>query len=142
MNANDKILSLINRCDIAMFGNNDEKGNPQIKAMCKTRQEGISKFWFCSNTSSKRAAQIKNDNRGCLYFYENFEGVLLRGTVEVSLDDDLRKSLWEDGMEMHYPLGALDPDFTVIIFTVESGNYYGGLPTVEFEIDNDKYREI
>ena len=134
MTVQEKVLALVNRCKIGMFGNKDEKGNPQIKAMLKTKNEGLNVFWFCSNTSSKRAAQIQKDGNACLYFYENFEGVMLRGSAEVLYDDEVRKSFWEDGMEMHYPLGPLDPDFALIKFTAESGNYYGGLPTVDFEI--------
>ena len=117
-----------------MFGNKDEQGNPQIKAMLKTKNEGLKIFWFCSNTSSKRAAQIQKDGNACIYFYEGFNGVMLSGVAEVSWDDDVRKSFWEDGMEGHYPLGPLDPDFALIKFTAKSGNLYRGLPTEDFEI--------
>ena len=134
LDAKDKALGLANRCKIGLFGNSDERGNPQIKAMLKTRNEGLGKFWFCSNTSSKRAAQIAKDGNACLYFYEGFEGVMLSGTAEVSLDDGLRESLWEEGMERHYPQGPLDPDFAVIIFRAKRGNYYGGLPAEDFEV--------
>ena len=130
--AHEKALALVNRCKIAMFGNVDSHGNPQIKALLKTKNEGLSTFWFCSNTSSKRVAQIQKDGNSCVYFFEGFEGVMLSGTAEVSYDDEIRKSFWEDGMEMHYPLGPLDPDFALIKFSAKNGNYYGGLPSEDF----------
>ena len=134
MTPHEKALEIVNQCKIGMFGNKDEQGNPQIKAMLKTKNEGLNIFWFCSNTSSKRAAQIQKDENACIYFYEGFNGVMFSGTAEVSWDDDVRKSFWEDGMERHYPLGPLDPDFALIKFTAKSGNLYRGLPTEDFEI--------
>ncbi len=131
----EKVLALVNRCKIGMLGNVDEYGDPQIKAMIKTKNEGLNVFWFCSNTSSKRVAQIKKNGNACVYFYEGFEGVMLSGTAEVSYDDEVRKSYWQDGMEMHYPQGPLDPDFALIKFTAKKGRYYGGLPCNDFEID-------
>ena len=134
MTVQESAADLINRSKIGFFGNTDEQGNPQIKAILKTKNEGIKTFWFCTNTSSMRVAQIRQNNKACLYFYEGFNGVMLSGTAEVSLDDEIRKSFWEDGMEHHYPLGPLDPDFALIKFTAASGNYYAGLPAVKFEV--------
>ena len=134
MTVHDKALALINRCGIGMLGNNDEQGNPQIKAMMKTKNEDLNVFWFCSNTSSKRVSQIKKDGNTCLYFYEGFEGVMLRGTAEVSYDDEIRKSLWQDNMTVYYPLGPLDPDFALIKFSAKSENYYNNLRNEDFDI--------
>jgi len=135
MTVQEKALALINRCEIGMLGNKDEQGNPQIKAMLKAMSDGLSTFWFCSNTSSKRVAQIKKDGNSCLYFYDGFEGVMLRGVAEVTYDDDARKSLWEDGMELFYPLGPTDPDYALIKFISKRGNYYKNLQNEDFDID-------
>ena len=135
MTIQEKSLAVINRCPFGMLGNKDGQGNPQIKAMIKTKNEGLHTFWFCSNTSSKRAAQIKNDGNTCLYFYDEWEGVMLRGVSELSYDDEMRKSFWDDNMLKYYPLGALDPDFVLIKFTAKSGNYYKSLINEDFEID-------
>jgi len=134
MTAEEKALEIVNESKIGMFGNKDEHGNPQIKAMLKAKNEGLKVFWFCSNTSSKRVAQIQKDSNACLYFNEGFNGVMMSGTAEVSWDDEIRKSFWEDGMEHHYPLGALDPDYVLIKFVAKCGNLYRGLPTEDFII--------
>jgi len=134
MTVQEKALALIDRCENGMFGNKDVQGNPQIKAMIKTKNEGLNVFWFCSNTSSKRASQIKNDGNTCLYFFDGHEGVMLRGWGELSYDDEMRKAFWQDGMYIYYPLGPLDPDFVLIKFTAKSGNYYKHLHNEDFEI--------
>ncbi len=143
MQTKEKAIALVERCAIGMLANNDELGNPQIKSMFKTKNDGLKTFWFCSNTSSNRAKQLKHNGSSCLYFYEFnpndidgaiCKGLMLNGQVELSYDDELRKSFWQDGMEIYYPQGALDPDFVVIRFTAHSGNYYEGLKNESFEI--------
>lgn len=140
MTITEKASSLANRSQIGLLGNKDQQANPQIKAMIKTKNEDLNVFWFCSNTSSKRAKEIKEDGNTCLYFYEGFEGLMLRGTAELSYDDEMRTSFWDDFMFKFYPLGPLDPDFVLIKFTAESGNYYNNLQNEDFEIVEYKCR--
>ena len=134
MTVQENALVVINRCELGFLGNKDEQGNPQIKAMIRAKNEGLKTFWFCSNTSSKRVNQIKKDGNTCLYFYDAYEGVMLRGFADVSYDDEIRKSFWSDDMVMYYPLGYTDPDFALIKFTATSGNYYKDLHNEDFEI--------
>jgi len=139
MTVQEKALEVINKCNnngipIALLGNKDENGNPQIKALIKTENDGLKTFWFCSNTSSKRVNQIKKDGNTCLYFLSDFEGVMLRGHAEISYCDDKRKSFWHDNMLIYYPEGYRDPDFALIKFTATSGNYYNNLQNEDFEV--------
>ena len=108
----------------------------------KTRNEGLRRFWFCSNTSARRTEILRQDARSCLYAYEfapaaqpiACRGVSLSGTVELSWDDDLRRSFWQDFMTMYYPKGPLDPEFVVLQFTAVRGNYYEGLENTDFTV--------
>ena len=134
MSIQEQALDLINRCDIGMIGNVDELGRPQIKALMKTKNEGLKEFWFCSNTSAKRTSQIEKNENTCLYFQEGWKGVMLRGVAELSYDDVRRKSFWDDVMFRYYPEGPLDPDFVLIKFTATSGNYYEKMKNEDFEI--------
>ncbi len=114
----------------------DGNGVPQLKAMIKTQVKGLKEFWFCSNTSSKRAAHIKMNPNASLYFYDEktFEGLMLTGKAEVSYDDEKRKEFWDDAMKKYYPLGCYDPDFALIKFTAYKGNYYHGLKNDDFDV--------
>jgi len=127
---------------VMMLGTIGLGGAPEIKAMVKTRNDGLRCFWFCSNTSARRTEILRRDGRACLYAYEYAtdvtpvicRGVMLSGVAELSLDDELRQSLWQDFMTMYYPQGPLDPDFIVVQFTAERGNYYEGLRNKDFSI--------
>jgi general stress protein 26 len=37
-------------------------------------------------------------------------------------------------MKIYYPLGATDPDYALVKFTANNGNYYHGLKNVDFDI--------
>lgn len=136
-------LALVERDPLVMMvGTVGQDGAPEIKAMVKMKNEGLHRFWFCSNTSARRTEVLRRDSRACLYAYEYApeanpvvcRGVALSGTVELSWDDDLRRSFWQDFMTMYYPTGPLDPEFVVVQFTATGGNYYEGLRNADFLI--------
>lgn len=141
--AKQKALALVDKKQVIMsVGTIGADGTPEIKAMLNARNEALNKFYFCSNTSARRTEVWRHDNRACLYAYEwapeatpiICRGVMLSGKVELSWDDDLRRSFWQDFMKMYYPEGPLDPDFVVLIFTAEHGNYYEGLQNANFTV--------
>lgn len=53
-----KSLKLVEDSKIALIGNVDDDGFPGIKAMLNLKHEGLKKFWFSTNTSSKRIRHL------------------------------------------------------------------------------------
>ena len=78
-----------------------------------------------------------NNPKACVYYCdkENFIGVLFTGSIEVCTDHDTKASIWHEGDEMYYPKGVDDEDYCVFRFTAEKVNYYHGLSTVTFSIN-------
>ena len=130
-------LELANRAEIVMLGTNDDNGYPNIKGMIKRETEGLKTVWFSTNSSSKRVLQVMKDARTCVYFvdFEQWKGLMLVGTIEALWDPESKKRLWEDRDIQYYPEGVTDPDYTVLKFTAEWGNYYHKLSNVTFKID-------
>lgn len=139
----EQALALVKKSKIAMIGNNDELGFPNIKAMLNLKTDGLKKVWFSTNTSSKRVAQLKDNNKACVYYMdsENFMGLMLVGTIEVLQDEESRQMMWFDGSEMYYPLGINDPDYSVLCFTATRGNFYHGLKNINFTVISDNVIE-
>ena len=129
---------LVENSKIVMVGSNGENGYPNIKAMMRLKHDSLKKFWLSTNTSTKMVERLKRDNKICLYFVDDdkFAGLMLVGTIEILQDRDSKKMLWNDGCEVYYPLGIDDPDYTVLCFTAEWGNYYRHLKNVTFELEN------
>lgn len=81
--------SLVDRQAVAFIGSVDAEGFPNMKAMLAPRvREGLEVFYFTTNTSSMRAAQYRRNPKAAVYFCDgaSFEGLMLRGTMEVLED--------------------------------------------------------
>jgi general stress protein 26 len=131
-----KALALVSRSEIAMLGTNGDDGYPNIKAMINMEHQGLKEVWFSTNTSSRRVGQLLRDPRACVYYvdFERWMGLMLVGTVEVLQDVESKERLWRAGFEKYYPLGVTDPDYSVLHFTAEWGNFYHALSNVTFEV--------
>ena len=129
-------LAIASRSGIAMLGTNGDKGYPNIKAMIKMENEGLNRIWLSTNTSSKRVNQLVRNSKACIYFvdFEQWMGLMLVGEVEVLQDRESRQRLWREGFEKYYPLGVTDPNYSVLRFTAQWGNYYHALSNVTFEL--------
>ncbi len=137
----EEIRKFIDRQRVAFISSVDGEGYPNSKAMLPPRkiEGGISIFYFSTNTSSIRVSHYKNNPKACLYFYHKglvrYEGVMLKGTMEVLEDLEIKKSLWKTGDRIFYPKGVTDPDYCVLKFTAFEGRYYCDLKTQSFKID-------
>ncbi len=129
-------LELANRSSVAMLGTNGDDGYPNIKAMFKMENEDLQTIWFSTNTSSGRVTQLLQNSKACVYFVDmdQGKGLMLIGNVEVLQDMESRKRMWRDGAERYYPSGVTDPDFSVLRFKSQWGNYYHRLSNVTFQL--------
>ena len=130
-------LNLLEKLNFCLLGTNGEDGFPNIKGMTNLKHEGLKKIWFSTNTSSKRVQQLRKDNRACVYYVDEnlFKGLMLIGTIEILQDIESKKMLWTKGMEVYFPLGLEDPDYSVLCFTANQGNYFYALKNISFEIE-------
>lgn len=134
---------MIERCNqladsakVLLVGSIDESNFPNIKAMFKCENNGISEFFFSTNTSSNRVQQFLKNNKACVYLFdkERIDGVMLKGKMTLIYDNEIRGKYWSDGDEKYYTLGVEDPDYVILKFTAETGRYYGALSSCDFEV--------
>ena len=131
------IGNLIEKQSTAYIGAVDQTGFPAVKAMLKPRlREGIRTLYFSTNTSSEHVAQYRDNPKACVYFCDHrfFRGVMLRGTIEVLEDAEIKETLWQEGDTMYYPEGVTDPDYCVLKFSAQSGRYYSNFKSEDFGI--------
>ncbi len=136
MNDPDKTIgNLIDNAPATIISSIDEHGFPNTKAMLPPRKRnGIKELYLTTNTSSMRVRQYTNNPKACIYFYDNryFNGVMLKGTMEVLQDSTSKEMIWRDGDEMYYPMGVTDPDYCVLKFTAFEGRYYSNFKSETF----------
>ena len=131
----EKMLKTQKTC---VVGSVDADGLPNIKAMLRPRKTlGMKTFYFSTNTSSEHVKQYGDNPKASVYFHRRwccFKGILLKGTMEVLVDADIKKMLWEKGDDKYYPKGENDPDYCVLRFSADSGRMYSRLKSYDFTV--------
>ena len=135
-----EIERFVGKQDVSFVCSVDDDGFPNVKAMLKPRKRnGLKEFWFSTNTSSMRVRQYQDNPKACIYFYHKglirYEGVMLKGTMEVLTDQATKDMIWRKGDSVFYKKGVTDPDYCVLKFTAESGRYYKDLKTESFTVE-------
>ena len=135
-----EIERFVGKQDVSFVCSVDDDGFPNVKAMLKPRKRnGLKEFWFSTNTSSMRVRQYQDNPKASIYFYHKglirYEGVMLKGTMEVLTDQATKDMIWRKGDSVFYKKGVTDPDYCVLKFTAESGRYYKDLKTESFPVE-------
>ena len=135
-----EIERFVGKQDVSFVCSVDDNGFPNVKAMLKPRKRnGLKEFWFSTNTSSMRVRQYQDNPKASIYFYHKglirYEGVMLKGTMEVLTDQATKDMIWRKGDSVFYKKGVTDPDYCVLKFTAESGRYYKDLKTESFTVE-------
>ena len=135
-----EIERFVGKQDVSFVCSVDDDGFPNVKAMLKPRKRnGLKEFWFSTNTSSMRVRQYQDNPKASIYFYHKglirYEGVMLKGTMEVLTDQATKDMIWRKGDSVFYKQGVTDPDYCVLKFTAESGRYYKDLKTESFSVE-------
>jgi general stress protein 26 len=60
---------------------------------------------------------------------------MLKGTMEVVDDMDIKKEIWKDEFSMYYQGGMDGGDFILLKFTAETGRSYSNFRSEDFIID-------
>jgi pyridoxamine 5'-phosphate oxidase len=115
----------------------NKQGYPNSKAMFKIAHDGLKVFYFSTNTSSMRTGQFLQNPKASLYFCGKIKthGLMLVGEMAVLTDDETKQRFWQPFWRIYYPKGVTDPDYCILKFTAQSGNYYHALQKHIFDID-------
>lgn len=134
----EKLIEFISKQKTAFISSIDEEGYPATRAMLKPREIKDNNIYFSTNTSSRKVKQYLNNPKACVYFYERgrfkYQGVMIKGKVEVCTDQPTKDMIWRFGDSLFYKKGVTDPDYCVLKFTCEEAEYY-----CDFKIERIKF---
>lgn len=129
----EEIGKMIDETGVSIISSVDEMGFPNTKAMLPPRKrEGLSDFYFTTNTSSMRVRQYRNNRKACIYFFDQrtFRGVMFIGIMEVKTDQQTKDMIWRDGDTLYYKEGVTDPDYCVLKFSAKQMRIYQNFSSV------------
>ncbi len=122
----------------AFIASINEEGYPVIRAMLAPRKIENGEMYFSTNTSSNKIKQYLANNKACVYFYKRgkikYQGLTLIGEMEVCTDQETKDDIWRFGDKMVYKQGVTEPDYCVLKFKCESGEYYCDLKVEKIEL--------
>lgn len=137
----EKIEKMIAGQSVSFISSVDEEGYPNTKAMlAPVKREGIKTFYWHTNSLSVRIKQYRNNPKACIYFCDehSFQGVMLKGTMEVVDDIETKRDIWKDDFSMYYQGGVDGGDYILLKFTAESGRYYSNFNSQSFIIGKEE----
>ena len=131
-----QIIKFISKQKTAFIASIDEQGCPVIRALIPRIIDG--NIYFSTNTSSNKVKQYLANNKTCVYFYKRgkikYQGVSIKGEMQVCTDQETKNKLWRLGDGFIYKKGVTDPDYCVLKFKCRTAEYYCDLiiQTIEF----------
>jgi general stress protein 26 len=114
-------------------------GYPLTKAVVPGKyRDSINEMYFCTNTSSKFAAEISKNSKAGVYFFTRkliWKGCMLKGKMEIVSDPAVKEKYWQNKFKDAYPKKLYtDPDFCVLKFIPKAGRFYSLFKPEDFEI--------
>lgn len=139
MTTKEKAKKLYEKVDTFILSCVGVDGYPLTKAVVPAKyRESLDELYFCTNTSSKFASAITQNQKASVYFYSRklvWEGCFLKGEMEIVSDMTIKEKYWQDSYKNAYPEKSFtDPDFCVLKFVPKSGRFYSWYKPVDFEI--------
>ena len=128
-----EVLKFISKRRTAFLGSTNDADYPVLRAMLAPRRIENDTLYFSTNTSSKKVAQFRANDKACVYFYRRgifrYQGVCIMGRVAVCTDEATKESIWRKGDKLFYKQGVRDPDYCVLKFKCLTAEYYCDLKT-------------
>jgi len=131
------LKNILSKTNLSFISSIDNSGYPKTRAMLlPCEREGETVFIYHTNTSSAKVSQYRSNPKACIYFCvpEAFLGIVLTGTMEVLEDRASKTKYWKKEYALYYPKGVSDPDYCILRFTAESGEYYHDFSVEEFSL--------
>ena len=109
----------------------DHEGYPTTSCLSISKADGIRQIYFAAGLSSNKGKRAMECSRASICVFDNdfennaYYNITLVGDVEVVTDPAVKKDVWYDGLEEHFPNGgADDPDYCVLLFTTKRYNLW------------------
>ena len=112
----EKATHLLAQCENVTIASIDADGYPRPVQMSKIHAKSFNEVWMATSVGSMKVNDFKANNKAGLCYDHYGDGVALRGTVEIITDDTIRKDIWQDWFDHHFPDGPSDPNYVLLHF--------------------------
>lgn len=120
----EEASQLLEQCGEITVSSVTKDGYPRPCVVAKLKAEGIEEIYFSTGTSSRKTAQLRENPKAGLSFYNGGDSITLLGTVEIIEDQAQRNAAWKPWMETHFPGGPGDPEFCLMKFVTREMTFF------------------
>ena len=121
------IIEFIKKQKISIISSVDEEGYPWTRALIEPRYIEGNDIYFATYTSSNKVSHYRNNSKASVYFYEkgrDFQGVMIKGTMEVLIDQKIKDKFWLSFYKRFYKKGVTDPEYCILKFTCVEAQWF------------------
>lgn len=123
---------VIDASEIALVGSISLKRYPNVRALKKMKNDGLSTFYFSTRLDSNKVKQMRRRKKGCIYFYDRptFTGIMIEGIFKIERNTTF-------GISSLYELDPHDPyEFCTIKFISKYLYIYTHYKTAKIKIES------
>lgn len=131
------IYEFIARQKTSIISSVGEDGYPATRALIQPVLIEENVIWFATYTSSRKVRHYRAEPKACVYFYEkgrNFQGVEIKGTMEVCTDQQTKERFWKPFFTRFYRKGVTDPDYCILKFTGFEAEWFASQKTQTIQL--------
>jgi general stress protein 26 len=123
-----EILALLADIEYAMLTTRSRDGSFNCRPLQTLQIDAHARFWFFTNTSSDKCADIRNDPRVNLAYADPARKIFVAilGQAELVVDRAKINELWTPAQLVFFPRGRDDPTLTLLKITPDSARYWDG----------------
>ncbi len=128
----EEIIEFVKRQKTSILSSVDEEGYPWSRALIKPVLVDGNTIFFATYSSSNKTRHYQNNNLASIYFYEkgrNFQGVMIKGKMEVVTDLKIKEKLWIPFFYKFYRKGVTDPEYCILKFSCEKAEWFSNFKT-------------
>ncbi len=131
------VYEFIARQKTSIISSVGEDGYPATRALIQPVLIEENVIWFATYTSSRKVRHYRAEPKACVYFYEkgrNFQGVEIKGTMEVCTDQQTKERFWKPFFTRFYRKGVTDPDYCILKFTGFEAEWFASQKTQTIQL--------
>ena len=131
------VYEFIARQKTSIISSVGEDGYPATRALIQPVLIEENVIWFATYASSRKVRHYRAEPKACVYFYEkgrNFQGVEIKGTMEVCTDQQTKERFWKPFFTRFYRKGVTDPDYCILKFTGFEAEWFASQKTQTIQL--------
>ncbi len=133
----EEILKFIKKQKTSIITSVDNEGYPWTRALIGPRYIDDDSIYFATYTSSNKVKHYYQNSKACVYFYEkgkNYQGVMLKGTMDILLDQETKNKFWLSFYQRFYKKGINDPEYCILKFNYKDAIWFSNFKTTTIKM--------